>query len=93
MANTLSVAKRAREAEKRRNHNASRRSNMRTAIKKVVQAVEAKDLEKAQTLFRQATKVLAINANKRLIKKNKAARHTAQLNRLVHSLSPNKSAD
>lgn len=87
MANTLSVAKRARAAEKRRRHNASRRSNMRTAIKRVVQAVEAKDGEQAKVLYRRATKMLATNAGKRLITKNKAARHMSRLNRMVRDIS------
>lgn len=83
MANTPSVEKRVRAAAKRRHHNAVRRSAMRTAIKKVIRAVEAKDLELARGAFRDATKILAISAGKRLITKNKAARHMSRLNRLV----------
>ena len=54
MANTPQAKKRARQAEKRRAHNASRRSMMRTAIKKVLKAVEAKDKSAAQEAYRLA---------------------------------------
>ena len=91
MANTLSVAKRARAAESRRKRNANRLASMRTAIKRVRQAVEAKDSEQAQVSYQYATKVLAINAGKRLIKKNKAARHMSRLNRLVRGISAESS--
>ncbi len=46
MANTPSAKKRAKQAEKRRSHNASLRSMVRTYIKNVVKAIDAKDLEK-----------------------------------------------
>ncbi|HHX34879.1 MAG TPA: 30S ribosomal protein S20, partial [Gammaproteobacteria bacterium] len=48
MANSPSAIKRAKQAAKRSNHNASMRSMVRTYIKNVVKAIEAKDLEKAQ---------------------------------------------
>ena len=44
MANTPSAKKRAKQAEKRRSHNGSLRSMVRTYIKNVVKAIEAKDL-------------------------------------------------
>lgn len=47
MANTPSAKKRAKQAEKRRSHNASLRSMVRTYIKNVVKAIDAKDLEKS----------------------------------------------
>ena len=43
MANTPSAKKRAKQAEKRRSHNASLRSMVRTYIKNVVKAIDAKD--------------------------------------------------
>lgn len=48
MANTPSAKKRAKQAEKRRSHNASLRSMVRTYIKNVVKAIDAKDAEKAR---------------------------------------------
>ena len=45
MANSAQARKRARQAETRRKHNASRRSLLRTRIKQVVKAIDAGDLE------------------------------------------------
>jgi small subunit ribosomal protein S20 len=41
LANSAQARKRARQAEKRRQQNASLRSMLRTAIKKVVYAIDA----------------------------------------------------
>ena len=87
MANTPSVEKRVRAAAKRRRHNAIRRSAMRTAMKKVLRAVESNDADLARKAYQGATKILAISANKRLITKNKAARHMSRLNRLVREVT------
>ena len=51
MANTPSAKKRAKQAEKRRSHNASLRSMVRTYIKNVVKAIDTKDAEKAQAAY------------------------------------------
>ncbi|MCY6789284.1 30S ribosomal protein S20, partial [Escherichia coli] len=48
MANIKSAKKRAIQSEKRRQHNASRRSMVRTFIKKVYAAIAAGDKEAAQ---------------------------------------------
>ena len=51
MANIKSAKKRAIQSEKRRKHNASRRTMMRTFIKKVVVAIEAANKEVATAEF------------------------------------------
>ena len=56
-------------------------------MKRVIQAVEAKDKEGAQKAFRLADKALATGTGKRLISANKAARHKSRLNRLVRDMS------
>ena len=86
MANSAQAAKRARQAEKRRQHNAGRRSMMRTEIKKVVQAIEAGDKSAAETAFKSAAPVLDSLATKGLIHKNKAARHKSRLNAKIRAL-------
>ena len=50
MANTAQARKRARQAVKQRAHNASLRSTLRTAIKKILKAIEAGDKILATTL-------------------------------------------
>lgn len=86
MANIKSAKKRAVQAEKRRKHNASRRSMMRSYMKKVVAAVAAGDKETAQGALKQAQSVLDRAATKGLIHKNKAARHMSRLNAQIKAL-------
>ena len=87
MANTPSAKKRAKQAEKRRSHNASLRSMVRTYIKNVVKAVDAKDLPKAQAALVAAVPVIDRMADKGIIHKNKAARHKTRLNAHVKALA------
>ncbi|MGL5311234.1 MAG: 30S ribosomal protein S20 [Plesiomonas shigelloides] len=79
MANIKSAKKRAVQAEKRRQHNASRRSMMRTFVKKVYAAITTGNKETAMTAFATMQPVLDRMASKGLIHKNKAARHKANL--------------
>ncbi|WP_026146574.1 30S ribosomal protein S20 [Zestomonas thermotolerans] len=86
MANTPSAKKRAKQAEKRRSHNASLRSMVRTYIKNVVKAIEAKDLELAKNAYTLAVPVIDRMADKGIIHKNKAARHKSRLNARIKAL-------
>lgn len=79
MANIKSAKKRAVQAEKNRRHNASRRSFMRTLLKKVIAAVEAGDKAAAEKSFADLQPILDRYAAKGLIGKNKAARHKSRL--------------
>jgi small subunit ribosomal protein S20 len=87
LANIKSAKKRAIQAEKRRQHNASRRSMTRTCLKKVVAAIEAGDKEAAQSAYTVAVPVLDRMATKGLIHKNKAARHKSRLNAQIKALA------
>ena len=82
MANSPQARKRARQAEKRRTHNASLRSLVRTNIKKVVAAVGTGDAEQARAAYAAAVPVIDRMANK-----NKAARHKSRLSAQVKALS------
>ncbi|MES2626429.1 MAG: 30S ribosomal protein S20 [Pseudomonadota bacterium] len=86
MANTAQARKRAKQAEKRRRHNASFRSMVRTYIKKVVTAVETKDYDQATAAYNEAVPVLDRMADKGIIHKNKAARHKSRLNDSIKAL-------
>jgi small subunit ribosomal protein S20 len=79
LANIKSAKKRAVQSEKRRKHNASRRSMMRTYIKKVYAAIAAGDKEAAQKAFNEMQPIVDRQAGKGLIHKNKAARHKSNL--------------
>ncbi len=86
MANSKSAKKRAIQAEKRRQHNASRRSMMRTYMKKTVAAIEAGDKAAATEAFASVTPILDRMATKGLIHKNKAARHKARFAAAIKAL-------
>jgi small subunit ribosomal protein S20 len=87
VANTVQAKKRARQAEKHRQHNASFRSMVRTAIKRVIAAIETGDKEKAQAAYTAAVPVIDRMADKGIIHKNKAARHKSRLNAQVKELA------
>lgn len=86
MANSPQARKRARQAENRRRHNASFRSMVRTAIKKVIAAIESGDHEKATAAYNGAVPVIDRMADRGIIKKNKAARHKSRLNAKIKDL-------
>ena len=79
LANIKSAKKRAIQAEKRRQHNAGRRSMMRTFIKNVVKAIATGDKPAAQEAYKKMEASVAKLSNQGLIHKNKAARHKSRL--------------
>ncbi len=87
MANSAQARKRARQAETRRQHNASFRSMVRTYIKRVVAAIDSGDAEQAQAAYAAAVPVIDRMADKGIIHKNKAARHKSRLNQQIKALS------
>jgi small subunit ribosomal protein S20 len=87
LANTLQSRKRARQSEKRRQHNASLRSRLRTRIKAVSKAIDKGDKETAQSAFKDAVSVIDKTASKGLIHKNSAARTKSRLNNRLRALS------
>lgn len=87
MANSPQARKRARQNDKRRKHNASLRSMVRTYIKRVVAAIDAGDAEKAKTAYAEAVPVIDRMADKDIIHKNKAARHKSRLNAQIKALA------
>ncbi len=87
MANIKSAKKRAIQAEKRRQHNASRRSMTRTSLKKVLSAIASGDKEAAQAAYAAATPLLDRMATTGLIHKHKAARQKSRLAAQINALA------
>ncbi|MCL2831070.1 MAG: 30S ribosomal protein S20 [Betaproteobacteria bacterium] len=87
MANSAQARKRARQATQRRARNASMRSTLRTAIKRVRKAILAGDKTAAQAIFRQSESVIDHIADKNIIHKNKAARHKSRLSAQIKAMS------
>ena len=86
MANSAQARKRARQAEKRRRHNASRRSMVRTYIKKVQAAIDAEDAEAANAALASAVPIIDRMAARGILHKNKAARHKSRLTAAIAAL-------
>lgn len=86
MANSSQARKRARQAERRRQQNAGRRSMMRTAVKKVVKAIQTGDKAAATQAFREAVPTIDAIAGSGLIHANKASRHKSRLNAQIKAL-------
>ncbi len=87
MANTKSAEKAARQAEKHRAHNVTLRSRMRTAIRRVSDAVAKGNKEEAQASYKAAVPVIDTLVNKRIIHRNQAARHKSRLAARVKALA------
>ena len=86
MANSAGSRKRARQAVKRRSHNASLRSMVRTQIKKVRAAIETKNYDDAQAALTVAAPFVDKMVTKGIMHKNKAARIKSRLNAAVIEL-------
>ncbi|WP_457913875.1 30S ribosomal protein S20 [Candidatus Gillettellia adelgis] len=86
MANIKSAKKRAVQSEKRRKHNASRRSMVRTFIKKVDAAIKSGNKKAAQVAFFIMQPLLDRQSTKGLLHKNKAARHKSNLTTRINRM-------
>ena len=87
MANIASAKKRAKQSIRRRLHNASYRSMLRTHIKKVETAIKGGNKEAATSAFNAAVPIIDRIVTKGLIHKNKAARHKHRLHVQIQALS------
>ena len=79
MANTAQARKRARQAEATRQRNASLKSALRTAVKKVKKAIATGDKAAATTTLRESQAVIDRIADKRIVHKNLASRTKSRL--------------
>ena len=79
MANTKSAEKAARQAEKHRVRNVALRSRMRTAIRKVNDALAGTDKDAVTKSYADAVPQIDALVTKGLIHRNKAARHKSRL--------------
>ena len=79
MANTKSAEKRSRQALVNRAQNVAHRSKVRSAVRKVVEAIKAGKKSDAAEALKAASPVIDAMARKGIIHKNKAARHKSRL--------------
>lgn len=87
MPNIKSAKKRAKQSEKRRKINYARKSDVKTAVKKVLDAVAAQDVDQARVLLRSAQAKLARAKGKGLLHRNATARKMSRLAKKVASLN------
>ena len=86
MANTAQARKRARQSEKRRQHNASLKSALRTAVKKVRKAIVAGDKTAATKELQAQQSVIDRVADKKVVHKNTASRNKMRLAQAIKAM-------
>ncbi len=86
MANIKSQKKRAITNAKRQAANTSKKSELKTAIKNVLAAVEAKDVEAAKKAYDKANSALDKAVASHIKPKNYASRQKARLAKAVNSI-------
>jgi small subunit ribosomal protein S20 len=87
MANTPSAKKAVRKIVRRTAVNRSRRSQMRTYVRKVEEAIASGDQEAAAAALRAAEPLVMRAAQKGIVHKNTASRKVSRLSRRVSALA------
>ena len=86
MANIKSAKKRARQAVKRRAHNVTLRSSVRTGVRKVMKAIESGNKEAAKAEFTAVVPQIDRMATKGILRKSRAAHYKSQLNARLRAM-------
>ena len=86
MANTKSAKKAARQAVRRTTINKARRSRMRSAIRKVEEAIAAGDRTRALAAMANAEPALIRAAQKGIVHRNSAQRKVSRLSHQIAKL-------
>ena len=87
MANSAQARKRARQAEVTNRHNASLRSTLRSAVKKVRKAIAAGDKTAAAKVYQTSQAVIDRITDKKIIHKNSASRTKSRLAQAIKALA------
>ena len=86
MANTSSAKKRVRRDARKTATNISRRSRIRTYIKKVEAAIEGGDKDAANAALKEAQPELMRGVTRGVFKKNMAARKISRLSQRIKAI-------
>ena len=86
MANTSSAKKRVRRDERKTATNISRRSRIRTFIKKVETAIETGDKDAANDALKAAQPELMRGVTRGVVNKNAASRKISRLSRRIRAI-------
>lgn len=87
MANLKSAKKQAKRSEIKRKRNLSRKSAIKTTVKKFLVAVESKDIKKSQELLKEAEARLERAQSKGVIHSNTASRKISRLAKRLNKLT------
>ncbi len=86
MANHKSAIKRARQSEEQRQRNRSRKTRMKSVVRKLEETINAKTREDAAENLKLAVSIIEKTAAKGVIHKNTASRKISRLARRVNAL-------
>ena len=86
MASHKSAEKRAKQSENRQLRNTAARTSVKTAIKKVLVAVEAKDKEGSKEILAAAIPEISKAAARGILHKRNVSRKISRLTRKVNAL-------
>lgn len=92
MPNTKSAQKRLKQNEARRLRNRAVKSTIKTQLRKVREAAESGNVEKAEQEFRLAAQKLDRAGQKNVIHRNKASRTKSRLQKLIKSAKQAKTS-
>ncbi len=86
MPRSISSQKRQRQNVRRAERNKVRRTTIKTRVRRVRDALVAKDVDGAEKALREATKILDRNATRRTVHPNTAARRKSRLAKQINAL-------
>ena len=87
MANHFSALKRARQTETRTVRNRGAKSQLRSTLRGLREALAGGDKQKAQVSFQEAVSVIDVSTKKGVLHKNTANRYKARLNARLNALA------
>ena len=87
MANSVQARKRARQAEETRKRNASLKSALRTAVKKVKKSIATGDKAAATKTLQESQAVMDKIADKKIVHKNLVSRAKSRLSSAIKALA------
>lgn len=88
MANSPQARKRARQSDVHRRRNMGHRAKFRTFMKRVETQVASGNYDAATAAFKDAVPIIDSMVHRKLIHRNKAARHKSRLNHKIKLLAP-----
>jgi small subunit ribosomal protein S20 len=86
VARSISSQKALRRSKARAERNKARRSQIKTSIRKVNDAISARDPDAAEQAYRRAARILDRNATRLTVHPNTAARRKSRLAKRINAL-------